>query len=370
MPDAASLGDASALDATEITTADAMEALADEWGALWERCPSASPFQTPEWLLAWWRHFGGSGELHTLSLRRGGALVGLAPLYVPRDDRARGQCRLAFVGLGVSDYLDVLLQPDAVADGRAAILSYAATFVERRGTRVELEELRAGSPLLAGAMPPSVTGVSCERQSTCPVLRLPTSWDAYLAGLSQGRRRKLRVAERRLAEAGEVRVARADASTVGAFLDALCVLHEARWRDRRQPGVLADPAIRAFHHDATRGLVHRGVLRLLCLSVGGAPAAVLYAFARGDRWYNYLDGFDPARADMSPGTVLVAHAMQQAIADGQRDFDFLRGRESYKYAWGATDEPTYRLCISPAVADSSRPAPELSAPAAAAAPPS
>jgi CelD/BcsL family acetyltransferase involved in cellulose biosynthesis len=194
------------------------------------------------------------------------------------------------------------------------------------------------------------------------VVRLPETWDAYLAGLSQGRRRKLRVAERRLAEAGEVRVSRADASTVHEILDALADLHAARWRDRRQPGVLSDANVRAFHHDAAEGLARRGVLRLLCLSLAGRPVAVLYGFARGDRWYSYLDGFDPALADMSPGTVLVAHAMQQAIGDGQRAFDFLRGREAYKYAWGATDEHTYRLRVAPALdaaVESSRPSPVL-----------
>ena len=37
------------------------------------------------------------------------------------------------------------------------------------------------------------------------------------------------------------------------------------------------------------------------------------------------------------GTVLVAHAMQAAHAEGCRVFDFLRGPEPYKYRFGATD---------------------------------
>jgi hypothetical protein len=35
--------------------------------------------------------------------------------------------------------------------------------------------------------------------------------------------------------------------------------------------------------------------------------------------------------------MLWAHAIEQAIAEGAREFHFLRGPEAYKYAWGATD---------------------------------
>jgi hypothetical protein len=32
-------------------------ALRQEWRALWERCPDASPFQSDAWLLPWWRAY-------------------------------------------------------------------------------------------------------------------------------------------------------------------------------------------------------------------------------------------------------------------------------------------------------------------------
>ena len=31
-----------------------------------------------------------------------------------------------------------------------------------------------------------------------------------------------------------------------------------------------------------------------------------------------------------------------AVREGAREFDFLRGQESYKYEWGAVDKPAYR----------------------------
>ena len=49
--------------------------------------------------------------------------------------------------------------------------------------------------------------------------------------------------------------------------------------------------------------------------------------------------------DLSPGIVLIYSLIARALAMGARWFDFLRGNESYKYAWGAVDEPVQRLLV-------------------------
>src|SRR5205807_436927 len=58
--------------------------------------------------------------------------------------------------------------------------------------------------------------------------------------------------------------------------------------------------------------------------------------------YYYLGGFDPELARRSVGTLLTARAIETAVADGCREFDFLRGREPYKYRWGCIDRPHFR----------------------------
>jgi CelD/BcsL family acetyltransferase involved in cellulose biosynthesis len=58
--------------------------------------------------------------------------------------------------------------------------------------------------------------------------------------------------------------------------------------------------------------------------------------------YYYLSGYDPDLEKQSIGTILVAHAVEQAVRDGATTFDFLRGAEEYKYAWGATDRMNRR----------------------------
>jgi CelD/BcsL family acetyltransferase involved in cellulose biosynthesis len=171
----------------------------------------------------------------------------------------------------------------------------------------------------------------------CPVLMLPESADALDAAVPRKTLRDLRQAAARAEAAGGVRIEGADGDTLQSMLDDLFRLHEARWRTRAEPGVLGDPAVRAFHREAAPALAAEGMLRLYRLRIGETVAAVYYGFAWRGRAYAYIGGFDPTMPRLSPGALILRHAIGAAIAEGCAEFDFLRGGESYKHAWGAVD---------------------------------
>jgi CelD/BcsL family acetyltransferase involved in cellulose biosynthesis len=84
------------------------------------------------------------------------------------------------------------------------------------------------------------------------------------------------------------------------------------------------------------------MLRLYTLTLGRRVAAAFYGFSAKGRSVYYLGGFDPEFSRYSPGTLLVAHAIGRAVTDDHaHTFDFLRGRETYKLAWGGTEQPLY-----------------------------
>ena len=62
-----------------------------------------------------------------------------------------------------------------------------------------------------------------------------------------------------------------------------------------------------------------------------------WPFAAPGRLFFYLSGYDVGQAFVSPGTLLLGAMLEQAQAEGRTEVHFLRGRESYKYAWGAQD---------------------------------
>jgi CelD/BcsL family acetyltransferase involved in cellulose biosynthesis len=81
------------------------------------------------------------------------------------------------------------------------------------------------------------------------------------------------------------------------------------------------------------------------MKLDGATVASLYCFSFGGVGYYYLGGFDPHLSRHSVGTLLTAHAMEQAILENCREFDFLRGQEPYKYRWGCINRVNYRLAL-------------------------
>src|SRR5262249_6962257 len=144
------------------------------------RCPAATPFQNPEWLLAYARTFcrsDGSPEAWALVARRGGALVALAPLCTRQRTRRPGDDgehdareSTSLLGEGSSDYLDVVADPTISASFAMAVLE-RLKLRHRDADGLVLERLREGSPLLTCAVP---EGVSDERSTalTCPFISL------------------------------------------------------------------------------------------------------------------------------------------------------------------------------------------------------
>jgi CelD/BcsL family acetyltransferase involved in cellulose biosynthesis len=184
---------------------------------------------------------------------------------------------------------------------------------------------------------------SLSPQDPCLVLSLPDSAADLAGAVPAPMLKNLRYCQRRARGAGDVRFECATPANFEELFEALLRLHGARWGGRGQAGVLADGAIASFHRQAAAAMLAAGTLRLYALRFNHHIIACHYGFQHGGRAYYYLGGFDPAFAQFSPGTLIVAHAIDSARQEGAREFNFLRGREPYKYRWGARDRPTYQL---------------------------
>src|SRR5581483_4316352 len=94
-----------------------------------------------------------------------------------------------------------------------------------------------------------------------------------------------------------------------AFLEALLALHVARWETRQASGVLASERVRAFHRDSLPRLSAAGLARCFLLTIDGQTVAAYYGLFDGGRAYAYLGGFDPSFETISPGSILIGHAV-------------------------------------------------------------
>jgi CelD/BcsL family acetyltransferase involved in cellulose biosynthesis len=261
--------------------------------------------------------------------------------------------RLALLGAGLADYDDVLLDADLAARGTALFARELAAWRDEWDA-CAIDELRPDSPLLDVPFPSTIRAERAP-SSVCPVISLPAPLGAGATvaalepAMSPSHRRKLRLSHNRLERAGGGTFAYAGEHDWQAVFDTLIRLHEHRWRDRGEPGVLADPRVREMHREIVPAFLARGCLRLAGLWLDRELVAVLYGVAWHGRTYCYLQGIAPHAAYYSPGVALLRFVIEQAIAEGGHEVDLLRGAESYKYLWGATDRRNHALHLEPAV---------------------
>ena len=310
------------------------------WNGLLDRAALPSVFLTWQWQRHWAGAFAPEQSLHLLNVvDDDGSLVGLLPLYEQETTR------LALLGgVDVSDYLDVI----AVAGREEEV--WHALLQHRMGQSIEwdLHAIRAVSPTmslvprLAPAFGLTVTATVEER---CPVLALPETWDEYLARLSGKDRHELRRKIRKLERELPGTVVRShhtdegwdEALSVFLRLHRLSKVGKARFMDER---------MERFFRDATRALAASGWARLWFLDheTGAVAAFLCIEYAGSVGLYN--SGFDPDRASLAPGIVLLARVIRDAIDRRIPVFDFLRGEEPYKQGFGPVPEDLYNVRIA------------------------
>ena len=341
-----------------VSSTGLLEQLAGAWRELLARSGSDEPMLSPDWLLPWWRRFGGQGgrELRVGVAYRGDMLVGLVPLLARWHWYAPGIPfrRLELLGTGeaeqdeiCSEYLGVIAERGAESELLTSLADALA-----RGVFGSWDELVLGGMNGASAMPGQLAtelrrrdaASSLEEITVAPFIPLPATWEAYLQGLSATSRylvtRSLRDFDRWAGDGFELHQARSrDELAVGRRV--LLALHGTRWGDE---GAFASPRFDAFHEEVMPALLDRGALDLSWICARGEPVAALYNLRWNGKVYSYQCGrrLDVPR-EVRPGIVIHAHAIRSAIEAGMREYDFLGGASQYKRKLAPATRPLVRL---------------------------
>jgi CelD/BcsL family acetyltransferase involved in cellulose biosynthesis len=299
-----------------------------EWRGFLDRVPASYPFQTPQWLLPWWRHFG-SGKLHVMVFRHGAETAGVVPAFLHEWE---GRRQLTLLGSGISDCLDPVLEPSRQPAILDALAHHLRAF--REWDVCDWQDLSAESPLRA--MGPA------EPDAPCCRIPLDAAFEEFMAARPHDLKRNLRRYAKRARESGPVRFA-VTANADPVLLRAFVELHRARWNAVGLPGSIDANRAEAFLYDAAGAMAGADMLRILALYFGEKPSGIILALRKGSTIFGYLSAFDPAYEDVGVGHGLIASALEYAYGEGYKAWDFLRGDEPYKFTWGAEAFPRCRL---------------------------
>lgn len=172
----------------------------------------------------------------------------------------------------------------------------------------------------------------------CPSIRVAASWDAFLAS-----RKKLRYEvrrwERRLAEAGEVRVETVCAPISQSLAGEMTDVERHSWKWDRGNAALRDGSQRAFLL-ATLSDAEMPA-DVWCLRVNGQLIAYAIVLTDSDRWYFYMTTY--RSETKNAGSLLLARIVQRVHESGICRIELLRGDHEYKEAWADDSEPVYEL---------------------------
>ena len=318
---------------------ESLERVAGEWDGLLAQNSTRSVFLTPLWHRVWLETFQNGRTLRVYTVRDGERLVGVAPVLV-RDGT------FAFSGdPNNCDYMDFIISKGAEETVLRSLLEELATDVCRE---LRLWGVPEGSPTLAHLAPvAAVAGfdVAWEEEEVCPRVGLPGTWDAYLGQLTKKDRHELRRKMRRLFESGG-RIdyyALTAPDQIGAAMDDFIRLMEASKHEKAE---FLTPEMEQFFRAMAVTLAGEGVVRLYFLELDGVRVAAVLCFDYNDEILMYNSGFDPSLGHLAVGLISKALVVKDAIDQGRRSVDFLRGTERYKYDLGAQNVQVFRCTVT------------------------
>ncbi|MFZ0548067.1 MAG: GNAT family N-acetyltransferase [Candidatus Promineifilaceae bacterium] len=318
------------------------EHLASEWNTLVEQGITNTPFQRLEYQKSWWQHLG-PGNLYTISVRDDsddGRLLGIGSFYLIEQTLYFNGC------VEETDYLDIITTSEHAEQMWEIILDCLGSERVPQWNCIDLCNIPAASPtrkILPRLAESRGFSFSTEVHEVCPIINLNGTFDDYLAGLDKKQRHEVRRKMRRADEAGlKIRTVGKD-DDIKTAVNKFLVLLEKSHPDKA--GWLNEARTAHFQEIAAAGQAD-GTLQLMFAEMQGQQAAALFNYDYDGRIWVYNSGFDPDTfSQLSAGVVLTARAIEVAIENGRKDFDFLRGDEVYKYRFGAQDTTVHRLTL-------------------------
>lgn len=337
------------------------ERVRPEWNALLERAFRNELTLSPDWLLTWWRVYGGwQGRRLRLGLfHEDGRLIGLAPLLLRWHWYGGGLPfrRLELLASGepaehgiYSNHLSILVERGAEAEVAGRLVRAIEEGAFGGWDEVVLPMMPGDTPmpgLLINAFHSAGIDAEMTEMACAPYASLPATWDAYLRELGKNRRRLITRSLKALENwaGGDLRLERAtDLVSLQKGKAILIDLHRARWAEEGQPGVFRSPFYLRFHDTLMQRMLEKGTLELLWLRAGEQPVAALYGLTWGGKVYAYQTGRRPdLPGQLRQGLVLIALAIRRAIEEGQREFDLLADDMFYKRQLARSARPLVRI---------------------------
>ncbi len=318
----------------EISDWQAFHALAPEWNQLLSNSNTDNYFFTYEWISIWIKHFCSESKPFILIAREKetGELLGAAPLVIEEKRNFSGLFlrELSFLGNGLLeiDHLDFIINKKVENEISEAFAKNIHQ-QKNRWDKIFFDGLASSSKVLQKLL--SYSDHSLIYEESCPYLPLPDNWTSLKQTFGKNLRYNLGRYKRKLQKnhPGTVsyQIVKSE-NELARVMSKLYQLHSSEKKD-----LFKNRIVEEFNNEISKYVLETGNLRFYSLNVEEKIIAVLYCFRYKDTILFYQSGYDSEWQNYSPGRLLMAYAIKNAISEKAKEFDFLRGNEDYKNSW-------------------------------------
>lgn len=304
-----------------LTTETELTEILPAWRELYQRA-SVNLFSHPDFYLAWWQHLGSKTgwTLHIVTLHEGERLVGVAPLAITKR---KGFRVLQWAAIEALDYNDTLVELpehnvalwEAVRQSKAYDVALIKDVLTTASSVAALETM--SKPM---------------RQSHA--YYIPIVWkssEAWLKSYTSDWRKDYKRRFKRLEPHGPLHYDVYETLPIDRKLIDLLVEQKREWcRQTGNTGMFDHPGVNAFLMRIAEVAAEEKALYFCTLRSGDAITSIQMGFQYNGALYWYMTSYAGDWGKLSPGRVLMYKALAWGIDHGFKEFDYLRGGESYK----------------------------------------
>ena len=330
------------MDVERITKFEDFQKNKEKWNNLLISSELNCIFLTHEWFYSWWESFSQDGSLEILIFKDDeGRVLGIAPMMTQGEN-------LSFIAnREITDYCDFITVDSRREEVYESFLECIRIHYAHI-KRMELINIKEASPTL-DILPKLASRykMSCSMDEIegVPTLVLPPSYESYVSDLSRKSRHELRRKLRRMETLDGVQIKRiTDGKELKTAIEEFIVLHRESSTEKKE--FWEKKGMSGFFKGIVQKFSTRDWIELNCLYVKDKLVASLLNLSYLDEIYFYNMAYDSDYAWYSPGFYLFHNSIKQGIAEEKRMADFLRGREKYKYYFGAKECKIYDLKLS------------------------
>lgn len=312
----------------------------------WNRLPVQSPTQLPDWLLTWWRVFGqengsSENELCILTVFQQDTLVAVVPWYLNHSWQ-NGNC-LRFLGDRCVGSVPASVIVGSVSqESLVRVLSHWLRCESgRRWQTINLQGVQKDEAVVRQIINNlHIDGCDIHTRNSVGnwAVDLPNSWEAFLSSLSPDHQEQFQRWQRTYFDTKRATVNATPTISFEYGWNQIARLNEPIYHEpqseKTEHSVFGDRRYHEFHLEVLARLVPNAQAEISELVVDGQVVAANYVLRHADTIYCYQSGSVSRESRDDYGDLLILSLFRDAIRDGYRRIEFIRGDKS-RCDWGA-----------------------------------